>query len=52
MKNVDPAAARIAEGLVVDMAKADKNIIVVAADQTHDAIPDLGVPGEADTREG
>ena len=46
MKNVDPPGARIAEGLVVDVAVADEDLVVVAADQSHGAMLRVPVGGE------
>jgi hypothetical protein len=42
VKNSDPAAPRIAKRLVVDVAVTDEDVVVVAADQTHGAMPDVG----------
>jgi len=39
VKNVDSTASRITKRLVIDVAVADENVVVVAADQAHDAMP-------------
>ena len=43
---------QITEGLIVDVAVADKNVVVVAANQTHDVLPILGFLAEAYAPEG
>jgi hypothetical protein len=52
VKNVDPSAPWIAEGLVVDVAVADKDVVVVTGDQTHGAMPHVGTLGTSQRPRG